>query len=400
MLEMLAEKRLQYGRPVIIDATNTRGKIRQRWLDLAEKHTVPILAMRFDVPIDVCKARQDERARKVPEYVIERQFKALENIEHQLLNEPWHGIFVHDGQKTRALRPWSMPKRHEIDDHGHRYLHTHIDFVGDVHGCMDELEQLLAKMGWEAEDNGLWQHPEDRLLVFVGDLVDRGPKSVPVVQFVAQMVKAERAALVMGNHDDKFKRYLLGNGVNLDSAIQTTIEECEAMSPEDKDDFVDQALELFINAPLWAAFAPATSDRFGLSAHVIVAHAAWTPSLVGQKRDRVRFYCLYGPNTGEKDASGYPERLDWRMDYPEDAPLCVTGHTPFAGQPRKHHNTLCIDTGCVFGHRLTAWRFPEDEIVSVDAIECYSDHKKLLEYPDLLPMDVYRKRKAERQKGS
>jgi diadenosine tetraphosphatase ApaH/serine/threonine PP2A family protein phosphatase len=86
---------------------------------------------------------------------------------------------------------------------------------------------------------------------------------------------------------------------------------------------------------------------------------------------RVRDFALYGETTGEIDHMGLPIRLNWAMEYRGRAKV-VYGHTTVPN-PEWLHNTIDIDTGCVFGGRLTALRYPELELVSVPALRTYCE---------------------------
>ncbi|MCB0014243.1 MAG: hypothetical protein KDE34_20160, partial [Anaerolineales bacterium] len=92
-------------------------------------------------------------------------------------------------------------------------------------------------------------------------------------------------------------------------------------------------------------------------------------------------FALYGDTTGERDEYGLPVRLDWAADYRGRA-LVAYGHTPTA-TAEWLNNTICLDTGCVFGHKLTALRYPEKELVDVPAAETYAESARpfLLEAP-------------------
>jgi protein phosphatase len=89
----------------------------------------------------------------------------------------------------------------------------------------------------------------------------------------------------------------------------------------------------------------------------------------GRASARVRDFALYGDTTGETDEFGLPVRYPWAREYRGHA-MVLYGHTPVP-EPEWVNNTLCLDTGCVFGGQLTALRYPEREIVSVDARQTY-----------------------------
>ena len=83
----------------------------------------------------------------------------------------------------------------------------------------------------------------------------------------------------------------------------------------------------------------------------------------------MRSFALYGETTGETDEFGLPIRYSWAAEYRGKA-MVVYGHTPVP-EPTWLNHTINIDTGCVYGGRLTALRYPEKELVSVPAAQTY-----------------------------
>jgi protein phosphatase len=104
---------------------------------------------------------------------------------------------------------------------------------------------------------------------------------------------------------------------------------------------------------------------------LVVAHAGMKASLQGRASQQVREFALYGETTGETDAFGLPIRQNWAAAYRGQA-LVVYGHTPVP-EAEWLNRTINIDTGCVFGGKLTALRYPERELVSVPAARTYAD---------------------------
>lgn len=100
-----------------------------------------------------------------------------------------------------------------------------------------------------------------------------------------------------------------------------------------------------------------------------MSHAGLPERFHGVKSDRVRRFCLYGDTSGDTDEFGLPMRGDWAEDYRGEA-MVLYGHTAVAVSEWVH-NTMCLDTGCVFGGWLTALRYPERELVSVPAAKVY-----------------------------
>ncbi len=99
------------------------------------------------------------------------------------------------------------------------------DIIGDVHGCLDALRRLCDALGYDAA----FHHPDGRRLVFLGDLIDRGPDSLGVLSLVSRLVSRGRALLTLGNHDDALLRWLCGEtGRHSKGGLAQTIAQIEA----------------------------------------------------------------------------------------------------------------------------------------------------------------------------
>ena len=104
---------------------------------------------------------------------------------------------------------------------------------------------------------------------------------------------------------------------------------------------------------------------------LVVAHAGITEEMIGRSSGTVREFCLYGETTGETDEYGLPVRYNWASEY-RGSTTVVYGHTHVV-TAEWLNNTICIDTGCVFGGKLTALRWPEKELVEVSAAKVYAE---------------------------
>ncbi|MDR0590033.1 MAG: polynucleotide kinase-phosphatase, partial [Spirochaetaceae bacterium] len=240
------------------------------------------------------------------------------------------------------------------------------DIIGDVHGCYDELCVLLEKMGYAVDRNAAAAlPPAGRRAIFLGDLCDRGPKNPEVLRLVMNMAESGRALCIPGNHDVKLLRRLRGAEVQLTHGLDITVSQLERESPE----FIERAI----------AFLDGLVSHYVLDrGHLVVSHAGLKEAWQGRSSGRVREFCLYGETTGETDEFGLPVWLNWAGEYRGKA-LVVYGHVP-SREPRFLNNTLCIDTGCVFGGSLSAYRYPEAGIVSVEAAREYYAPVKPLDY--------------------
>ena len=249
------------------------------------------------------------------------------------------------------------------------------DIIGDIHGCFDELVELLKELGYDIstqpDGETFVQPPQGRKAIFVGDFVDRGPKVAEVLRLVMGMQKSGAAICVPGNHDVKLVRALRGRNVNPTHGLAESLSQLEKESTEFKtqiEEFLDDLVSHYVLD----------------NGKLVVAHAGMKMELQGRASGRVREFALYGETTGETDDFGLPIRVDWADEYRGTA-MVVYGHTPVA-EPEWVNRTINIDTGCVFGGKLTALRYPERELVSVPARQTYYEPTKpLLDEVDKLP---------------
>ena len=225
------------------------------------------------------------------------------------------------------------------------------DLIGDVHGCASELDTLLDRLGWDVGAHPA-VHPDGRTAVFVGDLVDRGPDTPGVLRRVMAMAEAGTALCVAGNHEAKLVRALRGAPVRTNHGLQESLDQLDRETGSFRDEVV--------------AFLTQLPHQLVLDdGRVVVAHAGLREDLHGKDSPRSRSFALYGDTTGQRDQDGLPIRLPWQREYRGDA-VVVYGHTPVT-EAVWVNNTLCLDTGVVFGGKLTALRYPEREIVDVPA---------------------------------
>ena len=222
------------------------------------------------------------------------------------------------------------------------------DIIGDVHGCYDALRRLCEAMGY-GED---FHHPDGRVLVFVGDLINRGPESLRVLRKVSRLVSQGRARLTLGNHDDVLNRWLQGESVETSKGgLDKTIAEIE--SHEDKKALKKAILALYAQAALYWVLD---------GGELIVAHAGIEEDMIGKTDPETRRFVLNGDAIG-KSPEGKTLRRDWAADY-HGSPFIVYGHTP-QERAEVRGNTVNIDTGAYRGGLLTAFRWPERTLVSV-----------------------------------
>lgn len=251
------------------------------------------------------------------------------------------------------------------------------DIIGDVHGCAGELEMLLVKLGyavsWRGEPSQpsvLVSAPHGRRVVFVGDLVDRGPRAPDALRIVMSMVEAGIAFVVPGNHDVKFQRWLDGKDVKPSHGLDRTIAQMETQPKT----FKVEVREFLKRLPIYLWLD---------GGKLAVAHAGIKEHMLGRVSGEIRRFCLYGETSGETDKFGLPIRYHWAAHY-RGKTVIVYGHTPVPDADWVN-NTICIDTGCCFGGKLTALRWPEREIVTVPAADVYTMPVRPFGHPPLPP---------------
>jgi protein phosphatase len=358
VLHFIASKRLAAGRLTVIDATNVQQDSRKQLLRLAQEQDVLPVAIVFDLPERVCVSRNATRAdRPFGTQVIRRQRDQLRRGLRGLQKEGFRRVHLLTSEAEVSAAVVTRTRLfNDLRDQTGPF-----DVLGDVHGCRAELETLLADLGYDLsrDEQGRptgARHPGGRRAVFLGDLVDRGPDTPAVLRLVMGMVTGGDALCVPGNHEAKLLRALRGRNVQVSHGLAESLAQLDA----EPDGFRAQ-VESFLD---------------GLVSHyvldggkLVVSHAGLTERFQGRASARVRSFCLYGETTGETDEFGLPVRYPWASEYRGKA-MVLYGHTPVPA-PEWVNGTLCLDTGCVFGGRLTALRYPERELVSVPAARVY-----------------------------
>ncbi len=365
LLHFIAGKRLAAGKLTVIDATSVRPEDRKPLIELARTHHCLPIAIVLNLPERLCIERNQSRPdRDFGPHVVRQQHSLMRRSLRWLDKDGFRSVLVLSSPEEVAAvsierQPlWTNRKA----DHGP------FDIIGDVHGCFDELVALLKQLGYIGEPLSShfrsptpnpWppiSHPDGRKVVFLGDLVDRGPKIPEVLRFVMNMVTSGTALCVPGNHDTKLLRKLRGRNVQISHGLAESLAQLEDEPAEFKEQIVK--------------FLHGLISHYMLDdGKLVVAHAGMKAELQGRASKRVRDFALFGETTGETDEYGLPVRYNWAAEYRGTA-IVVYGHTPVP-EPEWVNRTINIDTGCVFGGKLTALRYPEREFVSVTAARGY-----------------------------
>jgi len=366
VLHFIVSKRLETGKLAVVDATNVRSEDRKSLVELAKAHHTLPVAIVFDLPEKVSIERNRLRTdRTLGPHVVRQQLQQMHRGLRGLEREGFRHVFTFRDEAdvdaaTVKRRPMWTNRKQE---------HGPFDIIGDIHGCFDELVELLRQLGYEVSAKGegsrnelpTARHPERRKAIFLGDLVDRGPKTPAVLRFVMNMVHEGSAICVPGNHEQRLLRKLQGRDVQVSHGLAETLAQMDADAPEFRREV--------------AEFLDSLVSHFVLDdGKLVVAHAGMKEELQGRASKVVREFALFGETTGETDEFGLPVRYNWAEEYRGNAAVAY-GHTPVP-EPQWLNRTINLDTGCVFGGKLTALRYPEMELVSVAAKDRYYEPAK------------------------
>jgi len=374
LLHYIAGKRLAVGRLTVIDATNVQPEARRELVLLAREHDVLPVAIVLDLPEKLC-AERNAAGRDLGAHVLRHQRGQLRRGLHHLAREGFRT--VHVLRTPEQVDAAAITRTRLFTDLKHES--GPFDVIGDVHGCRAELEQLLTELGYILERDAAGRpagarHPAGRRAIFVGDLVDRGPDTPGVLRLVMGMVAAGIAFCVAGNHEVKLLKALRGKNVRRSHGLDASMEQLEGETEEFRahvDRFIDGLISHYVLD----------------GGRLVVAHAGLIERYHGRASGRVREFCLYGQTTGETDEYGLPVRYPWAQEYRGRA-VVLYGHTPVPAAEWLN-NTLCLDTGCVFGGRLTALNYPERTVVSVPAARVY--HPPARPFPGTSPTAATRR---------
>ncbi|MBO2007642.1 polynucleotide kinase-phosphatase [Hymenobacter negativus] len=413
LLHYLVAKRLKRGLLTVVDATNVQAEGRKPLVALARQYHVLPVAIVLDVPESVAQERNADRPdrRHLGRHIIARHRQDLRRSLRSLKEEGFRHI--HHLRNVGEIDAVQSITRDRLYNN-HQEETGPFDIIGDVHGCYEELRALLEQLGYQVLEEPINDvrdlgvrvvapltetsppgplsrgegEPEMHLsessgsplrgrgaggevpvprrkAVFLGDLVDRGPASPQVLRLVMSMVRDGIALCVPGNHDIKLLRHLNGKKVTVNHGLAETLAQLET-EPEAFKSEVRRFLD-------------------GLVSHyvldggkLVVAHAGLPEEMQGRGSGAVRAFALFGESTGEIDEFGLPVRYEWAREYRGRA-IVAFGHTPVP-DAEWLNNTIDLDTGCVFGGRLTALRYPERELVAVPAAQVYCEPVRPLNY--------------------
>lgn len=352
----VVESRLRAGLQTVVDDTNL-GRERQAWHQLARRFGAPVTVVRFDTSQQDAHACNDAKTQPLPRHVLDAELARHKAIcDTELYREGATGVLR--PEQVRGLLPAGFDGTH---------LNGPFDVIGDVHGQHDGLNRLLAELGYRED----WTHPQGRIPVLVGDIVDKGPDPVGTLEMVMTRHRQGRALMVLGNHEHHLRQTLARVAAS-DNPAAVLATECDkaregrARTLTALAERTDWAETRFSEVRRWLARLPMHLRLAG--GDVTVVHAAANRDLLGRdpadpkERREAEKWFLWGPTTGRRGRDGHLERVDWVDNW--DGSTVVRGHVTVE-RPEVRNGVVSVDTGAGDGRELTAWSWPQAEFTTV-----------------------------------
>lgn len=360
MMEKMIGARAALNKRSFIDATHLKEAEREKYRLLGKQFHVPVIAIFFDISLPVLLERDEKRTHPRGKGRVKRHFEIMRQEIRKIQKETYYAIYsLRERDESVQIDP-VVSSIYLSADSG-------LDVIGDIHGCMDECYELLERLGYVKEEDGLFRHPEGRKFVSVGDIMSRGPKSAEALFFFSAHLKNNLAYMIDSNHGWKIARWLDGKKVTLSHGDEWIEEAFSAFSHEYTDKQIEEIREdwktILLNAPSHYVLT-----RNGIKT-AIIAHAGIKDKYIGKESAGISDFTRYGETLG-MDSDGKPIRGDWYRKHLSKE-LIIWGHDP-KPEPLVVNNTINIDQGVVFGGKLTAIRYPEREFISVKAQQDYA----------------------------
>lgn len=359
MMDNVIEARCRLNKLTFIDATHLFSDDRKKYIALARKHHVPIVAVVLDIPQETLLERDEQREQPRGKKKVKQQYQNLKREKRSIKKEGFKSIYSINAEEEIGLVRMDHPLLVDVE-YG-------IDLIGDIHGCYDEFIALLKKLGYKESDDALYIHPKGRKFMSVGDVMSRGPESLKTMLFFQRHVEQGLAYMTDSNHGWKIARWLDGRNVTLnygDEKVEEEFKEYEKAHGIEKTTETKEMLKNFLlRSPSHYVLMKNGTPT------AVCTHAGIKDEFIGKQSPDIQDFCRYGDTSGLNE-KGKPIRDDWFVHH-KGSIVIIWGHDPKL-QPLVINNTINIDQGVVFGGKLTAFRYPEEEFVSVKAANDYS----------------------------
>jgi len=350
VLHFIVRKRLALRRLAVVDATNVQQEARKPLVAIAREYHAVAVAIVFRLPEELCRERNRGRPdRDFGAHVVRQQHQQMRRSIRGLEREGFRYIYVlNSPEQVESVQIERQPLWTNL-----RHEHGPFDIIGDVHGCFDELMELLGKLGYDVHGDSTdgrsyaVGNPAGRKLVFLGDLVDRGPNSPGVMRLVMSVVRSGAGFCVAGNHDVKLSRALKGRNVQVTHGLAESLEQLG----NESDDFKREVAEFIENL---------RSHYVLDEERLVVAHAGMKEEMQGRASRVVREFALFGETTGETDEFGLPALKRFRIPEPASGIVYTRTGRPFFDDPAMQEELLgrvrlAVDAAGLWDELGTDW---------------------------------------------
>lgn len=361
-MDMIIEKRSRLNKLTLVDATHLHADDRQRYIQIARRQHVPIMAIALDVPESELLRRDIQRDYPRGKKRIKQQVQVFRRNQKWLKKEGFQSLYILSQEEINTAL-FERRRNNPL----HLDIGQGLDIIGDIHGCYEEMLQLLSELGYEENEDGFYIHPEGRKFLSLGDVMSRGPRSLDTLRFFLRHVTAGYAYMIDSNHGWKIARWLDGRKVRLTHGDEKVEHEFESFS-ENKGKEAAEQLKQQLKDLLWSAPSHYVIRQNDVTI-AVATHAGIKDHYIGKHSSRISDFCRYGDTDGV-DELGKPIRKDWHLQH-KSKELIIWGHDP-KPQPWMVNQTINIDQGVVFGGKLTAFRLPERKLFSISAKEDYA----------------------------
>lgn len=363
---------------IIVDTTGLNAKFRKKIIEQAKSQNYRVEAVVFDYPDYAEYLRYNTKDPNFLFDVLRKHHKRMPDVKRDIKTEGFDKIHYIKSKRFDDLEISIDKKREYLAQRQfQRDTICDYDFIGDIHGQYTELRQLIDKLGYKTEGDRIVSHPDNKRLILLGDLIDKGPQSFEVVDFVEKNLSGMIAACLWGNHENFVFKYLCGKipGMDFGELIENYFGSIIQYDSEKRAQFRHLLASIQMRAQTCLIFrdgvathAPCENKYLGKIDPLSLKKHNRSP----QKHDNV--------NDGETVRKIKDESHEFH-------PYHIFGHVAF-DRPMKFLNKIGIDTGCTSGGSLTAVHFSKETSIAYFTSVPASTHLKTEELYN--PQEAFR----------
>ncbi|MDF2606644.1 MAG: polynucleotide kinasephosphatase [Bacillales bacterium] len=369
LMDTVVEARCRLNKLTFVDATHLQHGDRKKYIDMARRNHVPIVAIVMNIPEDILLTRDSNRDHPRGMRRVKQQYQRFIIERKSFKDEGFSLIYYVDEYENPSIVRQKNPL--ELNVGGG------IDFIGDINGCYNEMISLLSKLGYRENENRLFVHSNGRKFVSIGNVMSSGPESLKSIIFLKRHVDSNLAYMVDSNNGNELAKWINEDNKSIDQKLASDFEAYKMEHGIEKIEELKEELKQFLfNSPSHYVF---TENGVQI---LVCSHAGIKDHYIGKQSPRISEFCRGGDNNSE----------EWYLEHKINL-LIVWGHY-LKQYPLIENNTVNINQGAVYGGNLTAFRYPEREVVSMKSAMNYSGEEKNplieLESMRLVPPNIHK----------